>query len=132
MTNAIIKHFFIKLIIVYLAMIGFGFLTMSVDCKQCIILIPVGSVFYSLPTLCVNALQFLILFKRTYNNTFSQINFGLTVLPSLILSSSILYASDLNSFDNKMLLVGVFANLALNILSFVYLNKFARASTLKT
>jgi len=131
MKNTIIKHFFIKLIIVVLAMIGFGFLTMPGDCKQCIILIPVGSVFYSLPILCVNALQFLILFKRTYNSIFILINFVLTILPSFMICVSFLCVSDLNSSDSKISLVGVFANLVLNTLSFVYVNKFAKVSALK-
>lgn len=111
-------------------MIIFGFLTMPKGCGQCIILIPIGTLFFSLPVVCVNAFQFLILFKRTYNNNFTLLNFTLTILPSLVLCGFNLYVSDLNSSDSKILLVGVITNLLLNIASFVNMNKYAKTATM--
>lgn len=132
MTSKIIRHFFIKLVVVILAMNIFGFLTMPKDCGQCIILIPIGTMYFSLPILFINALQFLILFKQTYNNNYTTVNFTLTILPSLVLWGLNLYISDLNSSDSKILLVGVIANLLLNIASFFYINKYVKTLTIPT
>jgi hypothetical protein len=111
-----------KFIVTFLTMLSYGFLTMSSDCKQCIVLIPIGTLYFSFPILLINSLQFFLLFKRNYNG-FIPLNFVLTILPIVLFFIFNLCISDLKSFDSKILLVGSLTNLLLNIVTFLKLNR---------
>jgi hypothetical protein len=127
MKNIILRLFLLTIIGSMLTMLAYGFFIMPTNCRQCYLLLPIGTICFTLPICLFNMGQLLLLIKKI-QGTFSII--FLTVIPAMVFLGIILNFYENDSGDDKIALSGAISNFILNILTSFFLIKYFKKYSL--